>query len=139
MKQVSKNKKSLLIKYGICLGVAMAIVIFVCAINGFFSDDLSKNLRVLSDATFTASALFTMLYGLMFISSEGGFLGIGFTLGRAARALFVPGGRRDTETYAEYCERKTNAAKKTKDKCVLLTGLLFLLISIIFTVIWHNV
>lgn len=138
MKQVSKNKKSLLIKYGICLGVAMAIVIFVCAINGFFSDDIKNNIRILSDSTFTAAAMFLMFAGMLFISSEGGFLGIGYILSRVVKA-WIPLGRMDVETYAKYRERKLGTEKSHSDKSVLLTGLLFLLISIIFTVIWHNV
>lgn len=131
------DKKSLLKKYLICLCVAMVILVVVFVIRGFFGDDIKQNIATLSDATFTVGILFLCFYGMLFISSEGGLLGISFVLVKVARA-FIPMGRKDTETYAQYRERKLSKPQKKGDVCVLFTGLFFIVLSIIFIVVWYN-
>lgn len=131
------DNKSLLKKYLICFCVAIAILVAVFAIKGFFGDNAKQNIATLSDATFTVGILFICFYGMLFISSEGGLLGISFVLIKVARA-FIPMGRKDTETYAQYRERKLSNPKKKGDACVLFTGLFFILLSVIFIVVWYN-
>ncbi len=134
---MEKDKKAILIKYGICFGVAAGIMFMVFTIKGFFSTDARGNILILIDATFVAGAMLTMFAGLLFISGEGGFLGIGFVLNRVVKS-FLPMGRKDTETYAQYRERKVGKVKKNGNKCILFTGLFFLLLSVIFMIIWYN-
>ncbi len=134
---MSNDKKTVWIKYAVCFGVAVGIMFIVFTIRGFFGNDAKANMLVLSDATFTAGALMTMFAGMLFISGEGGFLGIGYVLNRVVRS-FIPMGRKNTETYAQYRERKTGKIKKPGDKCLLFTGLFFLLLAVIFTIIWYN-
>lgn len=134
---MEKDKKAILIKYGICFGVAVGIMFMVFTIEGFFGTDARANILLLLDATFVAGAMLTMFAGLLFISGEGGFLGIGFVLNRVVKS-FLPMGRKDTETYAQYRERKVGKVKKNGDKCILFTGLFFLLLSVIFLIIWYN-
>ena len=78
----------------------------------------------------------TLLAGLLFVSSEGALLGIGFILRNVVLA-FIPMGRAKQERYADYRERKLSEAKKNNDKCILFTGLFFLAIGTVFTVIWY--
>jgi len=78
----------------------------------------------------------TLFAGMMFISGEGALIGIGFVL-RNAFLTFIPMGRKKQELYAQYRERKLKEIKKSSDHCILITGLTFLLIGIIFTVIWY--
>ena len=73
---------------------------------------------------------------MLYISGEGALLGIGFVL-RNVVLTFIPMGRAKQELYSEYRERKLKKAKKEKDNCILVVGLLFLFIGIIFTVIWY--
>jgi hypothetical protein len=72
----------------------------------------------------------------MFVSGEGALIGIGFVLRNVVLA-FIPMGRQRHEKYADYRERKLNERKKTKDSCILVTGLLFLFVGIVFNVIWY--
>ena len=46
-------------------------------------------------------------------------------------------GRARHEKYIDYRTRKMNEIKQNNDSCILVTGLFFLAIGIIFTVIWY--
>jgi hypothetical protein len=77
----------------------------------------------------------TLMAGLLFVSGEGGLLAIGFILRNVVLA-FIPMGRAKHELYADYRARKLSEAKKHDDRCILFTGLFFLMIGIILTIIW---
>ena len=130
-----QEKKKLLLKYLVCFGVASLIAVAVFAIDGFFTDDIAVNIQVLSDVFSVAGILLLFFAGMLFISSEGALIGIGFVL-RNVVLTFIPMGRAKHELYAQYRERKLAELKKQGDHCVLFTGLLFLLIGIAFSVIW---
>lgn len=137
---MQKEKKALLTKYGICFGVASLITVGVFAIRGFFTPDVDVNLQILSDGFFVSGIMLTLYAGMLFISGEGALIGISFVLRNIVQA-FVPMGRKNHEFYRDYRERKL-AEKKAKrqsgDHCILFTGLFFLAISVIFTVIWYT-
>ncbi|MBE6608635.1 MAG: DUF3899 domain-containing protein [Ruminococcaceae bacterium] len=130
------ENKALLIKYAICFGVASAITFIVFWIKGFFTDTLSVNIQILSDGFFVSGILLTMFAGMLYVSGEGALIGISFVLRNIVLA-FIPMGRKHHEFYAEYRERKLKAMKKSSDHCILMTGLFFLLIGVILTVIWY--
>jgi len=133
---VKDENKALLIKYAICFGVASAITFIVFWIKGFFTDTLSVNIQILSDGFFVSGILLTMFAGMLYVSGEGALIGISFVLRNIVLA-FIPMGRKHHEFYAEYRERKLKAMKKSSDHCILMTGLFFLLIGVILTVIWY--
>ena len=117
-------------------GVAALITLTVFWIKGFFTHSLSVNIQILSDGFTVSGLLLTLFAGMMFVSGEGALVGIGFVLRNVVQA-FVPMGRKNHEVYAKYRERKLAKAKKTNYNCILVTGLIFLFIGIIFTVIWY--
>lgn len=133
---MKKENKELLTKYIICFCVASLLSFIVIWIKGFFTDSIAVNIQILSDAFFVSGILLTMFAGMLHISGEGALLGIGFVL-RNVVLTFIPMGRAKQELYSEYRERKLKKAKKEKDNCILVVGLLFLFIGIIFTVIWY--
>ena len=136
---MQQEKKSLLIKYGICFGVASLITVLVFWIRGFFTDNVGVNIQILSDGFFVSSVLLLAFAGMMFISGEGALIGIGFVL-RSVAQIFIPMGRKNHEFYGQYRERvlaEKNARKQESDHCALVVGLIFLAISIVFTVIWY--
>ena len=138
---MSKDKKSTLIKYLICFCIAVAMVFVVFLIQGLFDgkDKDAKEIMYILQNAFCVPGLLMMLFsGLMFVSDQGGFLGIGYALGKAAR-VFFPVLNKEAETYAEYRERKTGKKSGGGKLAVLLTGLFFFLISMIFLIIWYNV
>ena len=135
MKQETKVK---LRNYGICVGIELLIAFLVIWSKGFFTDRVAVNVQILADAFFVSGILMTLFAGLLFVSSEGALVGIGFVL-RNAVLTFIPMGRAKQERYADYRARKLAQAKKRNDHCILVTGLIFLFIGIVFTVIWYAV
>ena len=135
MKQETKVK---LRNYGICVAVEVLIAFLVIWSKGFFTDRASVNVQILADAFFVSGILMTLFAGMMYVSSEGALIGIGFIL-RNVVLFFVPMGRTKHELYADYRERKLKEAKKHDTRCILVTGLIFLFIGIVFTVIWYTV
>ena len=133
MKEETKEK---LIKYAVCFGVEAFIAFLVIWSKGFFTDRAAVNLQILSDAFFVSGILMTLFAGMMYISSEGGLIGIGFVLRNVVLA-FIPMGRARHEKYADYRERKLGKTKKQDNSCILVTGLFFLITGIILTLIWY--
>ena len=116
----------------------MLIAFLVSWSKGFFTDRASVNVQILTDAFFVSGIVMTLFAGMMYVSSEGALIGIGFIL-RNVVLFFVPMGRTKHELYADYRERKLKEAKKHDTRCVLVTGLIFLFIGIALTVIWNVV
>lgn len=133
---MEQKKKAPLTKYLICFGVASLIAFGVIWIKGFFTSSVAVNIQILSDAFFVSGICLTLFAGLLYISGEGALIGIGFIL-RSVVLTFIPMGRMKHETYAVYRERKMAGRKKSADHCILVAGLVFLFIGIVFTVIWY--
>ncbi len=133
---MKQENKSRLIKYIVCICVASLITLVVFWIQGFFTHSVARNLQVLGDGFTVSGALFLMFAGMMFISGEGALIGIGWVL-RNAFLTFVPMGRKRHELYRDYRERKLKNAKKSSDHCLLAVGLVFFLIGVAITLIWH--
>ena len=133
---MKKENKALLVKYIICFAVASMITVAVFWSKGFFGHSVAVNIQILADGFFVSGILLTLFAGMMFISGEGALIGIGFIL-RSVVLTFIPMGRQKHEKYADYRERKLRGMKKTKDHCILVIGLLFLIVGIIFNIIWY--
>ena len=133
---MKKENKALLLKYITCFAVASLITVAVFWSKGFFTHTVAVNIQILADGFFVSGILMTMFAGMMFISSEGALIGIGFVL-RNVFLAFIPMGRMKHELYKDYRERKLKEMKKPKDRCILLTGLLFLFVGVVFNVIWY--
>ena len=133
MKQETKSK---LIKYAICFGIEVLIGFCVVWSKGFFTDRAAVNLQILADAFFVAGILMTLFAAMLYIAGEGALIGIGFVLRNVVLA-FIPMGRTKHEKYADYRERKLKEAKKSDKSPLLVTGLLFLAVGIVLTIIWY--
>ena len=136
---MEQEKKSLLTKYLVCLGVASLITFIVFWIRGFFTNDIGVNIQILSDGFFVSGILLTLFAGMMFVSGEGALIGISFVLRNIVQA-FTPMGRKNHEFYGKYRERKLaekKAKKASGDHCILIVGICFLAISVVFTAIWY--
>ena len=134
---MKQENQGLLKKYIVSFCIASVITLAVFWIKGFFTDSLAVNVQILSDGFFVSGALLTLFAGMAFVSGEGALLGIGFVMRNVVQA-FVPMGRKMHESYAQYRERKMSELKKPGDNCILVTGLIFLAIGIILTVIWYT-
>jgi hypothetical protein len=133
---VISEKKNLLLKYAVCIGVALLITVAVFWSKGFFTDSAAVNIQILSDGFFVSGIVVSSVAGLLFVGGEGMFIGIGFVL-RNVVLTFIPGGRKKHERYADYRSRKLERLKKEGDHCILVTGLSFLALGVLFSVIWY--
>ena len=133
---MKQETKVTLTKYAVCFGIEALIAFLVIWSKGFFTDRAAVNIQILSDAFFVSGILMTLFAGMLYVSGEGALIGIGFVL-RNAVLTFIPMGRAKHEKYADYRERKLGKAKKQDNSCILVTGLFFLAIGIIFTIIWY--
>ena len=123
-------------KYGICVGIEALIAFLVIWSKGFFTQSAAVNVQILSDAFFVAGILMTLFAGMLYVSGEGALIGIGFVL-RNVALTFIPMGRARHEKYADYRARKLGKAKEKDNRHILITGLCFLFIGIVFTAIWY--
>ena len=135
---MKQETKITLRNYAICVAIEALIGFLVIWSRGFFTDSLAVNIQILSDAFFVSGILMTSFAGMMYISGEGALIGISFVLRNAVLA-FIPMGREKHELYADYRARKLKEAKKRSNGHILVTGLIFLSIGIIFTTIWYLV
>ena len=133
---MKQENRALLIKYAICFGVAAFITVMIFGMKGFFTDSVAVNIQILSDGFSVSGMIFLFLAGMLYISGEGGFIGIGFVLKSVAQ-IFVPMGRKHHEMYAQYRERQLSKIKHSSDFCVLITGVVFFGIGLLMTVIWY--
>ena len=134
---MGNEKKNVWIRYIVCLVVGAGIIGCVFLLRGFYRDNAKQNIQLLHDAFFSAGALLMLFAGLLYVSGEGVFLGVGYVFGRAIKAL-IPFSRKEHETYAQYRERKIGKKSSKGDHCLLLTGLFYFLISLIFLAIWYQ-
>ena len=133
---MEQEKKNQLIKYLVCFGIASAITVAVFWSKGFFTDSVAVNLQILSDGFVVSGFLFLAFAGMMYISGEGGLLGIGFVM-RNVFLAFIPLGRLKHEVYAKYRERKIKELKESRNSCALVVGLIYLGLGVLFTLIWY--
>ena len=133
MKQETKDT---FIKYAVCVGIEALIAFLVIWAKGFLVHSAAVNIQILSDAFFVSGILMTLFAGMMYVSGEGALIGIGFVLRNVVLAV-IPMGRAKHEKYVDYRTRKMDEIKRNNDSCILVTGLIFLAIGIIFTVIWY--
>lgn len=134
---MNEKTKASLRNYGICIGIEALIALFVIWSKGFFAHSLAVNIQILSDAFFVSGIMMTLFAGMMYVTSEGALIGVSFVLRNAVLA-FIPMGRARHEKYVDYRERKLANAKKSGIHYPLVTGLVFLFIGIVFTVIWYK-
>ena len=133
---MEQEKKKKLIGYTVNFVIASVITLTVFAIKGFFTDSLAVNLQILSDGFVVSGLILLAFAGMLFISGEGGLIGIGFVL-RNVLLDFLPMGRMKQEVYAKYRERKMKELKEHRDICTPVVGLIFFSIGVLFTVIWY--
>ena len=133
---MKQETKVTLRNYAICVGIELVIAFLVIWSKGFFAHSAAVNIQILSDAFFVSGILMTLYAGMMYVSGEGALIGIGFVL-RNVVLTFIPMGRARHEKYADYRARKMQDAKERNNHYVLVTGLVFLFIGIVFTVIWY--
>lgn len=139
MEEKNKRRLSVLIKYLVSLVVGALFVVMVLFIENYFSaTETIERYKILSDAFTFAGVLLILFAALVFISSKGGFDGIGYSLSRLVKML-IPFANRSDETYAQYKERKRAKGITKGYSCVFFSGLVYFAVSIVFLILYYNV
>ena len=133
---MKQETKITLRNYAICVGIEAVIMFLVIWVNGFFTPSAAVNLQILADAFFIAGLVMTVYAAMVYISDEGALIGIGYAL-KYALLTFIPMGRAKQERYIDYRARKLEKAQKHSNRHILVTGLIFVTIGIVFTIIWY--
>lgn len=133
---MEQEKKKLLIKYLVCFAIASLITLGIFWTKGFFTDSLAVNLQILADGFSVSGFVLLAFAGMMYISGEGGLIGVSFVLRNVVLA-FIPLGRLKHEVYAKYRERKMKELQESRSSAALVVGLIFFFVGLLFTVIWY--
>ena len=133
---MEQETKKTLRNYGICVGIEVLIGFCVIWSKGFFQESTAVNLQIWADAFFVAGILMSLFAGLIFVSSQGAFIGVGFVM-RNVVLTFIPMGRLRHEKFIDYRTRKMGQLKKRQISPSLVTGLTCLVTGIILTAIWY--
>ena len=88
---VKQETKVAFRNYGICVAIEVLIAFLVIWSKGFFAHSLAVNIQILSDAFFVSGILMTLFAGMMYVSSEGALIGIGFVLRNVVLAFIAIG------------------------------------------------
>ena len=124
------------IKYLIATAVGLVATALVLLVQGFFTVDVPIiRLKMLTDAFFGPGIIMVLLSLLFWISTDGFFDGLTYSLKRLAQ-VFTFRGAMKQEKYYDYKQRQ--AEKRLKGFWfILFVGLGFVLVSVVFIIIYY--
>lgn len=129
--------KKILLRYGITTLVGLLLAFFATLVQGIFSQtDTVAVMKILCNAFF-ASGVIIACVGLLVVATEGG----AFDMLAYAVVLIFDGLRKDVtkRKYKDFYEYKQ--AKKEKKRSfayLLIVGLIFIAISLVFLIPYYN-
>ena len=130
---MNKNLLSFLIN--LAIGLVITLVIF--AIDGLFSAETTPDIvRILSDGFFASGLLFLSMGGLTWASNGGAVDALGYGVKNLIGRMFSRDYEQKRQSYYEYQQERRAKAKSPKDN--LLTGLLFLAISVVLLLVYNQ-
>lgn len=130
------------LKYFISAIIGLAISLTLIGVWGVFGNELSlvDKMRVTCDAFFIVAALLLCSAALVWLSKEGAFNGLSFCFKQLFDIHKVSNKDwHSKETYAEYKERVAEKVKSREYIFLVYVGLVFLLVSVIFLVLYHTI
>ncbi len=130
------DKKKVIVQ--VVCGLVLAFSVMV--MRGLFeSDSLGGIVMAIGDGFTVAAVMYLGFGALMWVSSTGFFDIFGYAVKKAAHAL-VPGMvEDDAGRYYEYKIKNEEKRKNFSGNLTLKLGVVFLIISILFLVLWYQV
>lgn len=131
--------KSIVWKYGLAVLVGAGMVLLTLNLHGYSAlTDRTEQFRLLADA-FTIPGVIMVMVGFLVMVANGGFFnGIAYAATFAVKML-IPGPNKGTERYGDYVERKRKAGKVKGYGFLFVTGIVFVLAAVVFTVLFYTV
>lgn len=129
--------KKALLRYGITFAVGLLLAFFAALIQGVFAQTETVALMKVLCNSFFASGVLIACVGLLVVATEGG----AFDMLAYAVVLIFDGLRRDVSKrkYKDFYEYKQ--AKKEKKRSfgfLLIVGVIFIAISLVFLIPYYN-
>ena len=134
---MSGEKKSGLIKYGVCFAVIAVCAALYIMPRDFAAAELMDKLSILCDAFTIPGVVLLGVGGLAFASREGAMDGLTYALRRAVQML-VPGVRQSMQTYGDYVVKR-RAKEKGSFAFLLISGGISLVLALIFLIAYFAV
>ena len=126
-------------EYAVTTAVALAVGAIIALSRGIFQEDeIDMIITIISDAFFIPGVLLICVGLIVYASNEGLFLSISYGFKAIGRTITA---KKDEklmdEKYHEYYARQIE--KKTKCKHFLIVGIVFVVISLVFVVVYFAV
>ena len=135
---MSTKVKSILLRYGIAVAAGALLTLLLLDLHGYvLATEAVDRYRIMSDAFTIPGMLLVMLGCMVWIGGTGALDGIGYTLRHLASRLLPFIGGKD-ERYYDYVARKKTVRKKGGGAFLVLTGLAFLAVSVVFMVLFYQ-
>lgn len=130
--------KKKIIRYLITAGVGLVIALCVSFVKSlYWLEDITDIMQALSDC-FVVPGLFLILFGLLVVCSNGGtFDMLGFGTKKVISVFKRHPSEKDRESFYEYRNRKQES--KRSFGYLIIVGVVFLAIGMIFFVLCYNV
>lgn len=133
-----KKRRSWLIKYGVCIVLALLAAWGILTTHGFSeAETSSERFRLLCDAFFVPGALLLSAGALIFVSNEGGFYGVAYAARFIAR-MFIPTSEKRDESFGDFVEARREKGAVKGYSFLLVTGGAFLAVSILFLILFYK-
>ena len=129
------------LKYLISILVGLAIAFTMMGIWGVFSNklDTTETMKKVCDAFFMSSALLMGLGALLWVSKEGVFNGLSYSVKNLLHIHKISSKEwQRNETFAEYKERISEKVKKRELLFLVIVGSGYLLLAILFLILYHT-
>ena len=131
--------KKTLTKYVVTVAVAAGMVLLTLNLHGFSELTGRKEQILLLANAFTIPGVILVMLGFLVMVANGGFFnGVAYAVTYAVR-LLIPGPNKGGERYGDYVERKRAAGKVKGYGFLFITGVVFVLIAVVFTVLFYTV
>lgn len=130
--------KKKIIKYAIAFGIAFIMALGVSFLKSlYWLDSTVEVMSALSDC-FVVPGLLFILFGLLIVCSNGGtFDMLGFGLKKVILLFKIHQTEQDKEGFYEYRKRKQE--HKRSFAYIIIVGVFYLIIGLIFYILYYNI
>ena len=123
----------------VALIIEISMVLSICGLSGLFTEQLEPQdiVRYVCDGFFAAGMLNVCIGGLLWVSKQGTFDGLGYTVSRWKDSIMK--NRRDWHKEQDYYDYQQKQAEKKKQKSVnemFVVGGASLVIAIVLFIVY---
>lgn len=127
------------LKYLIQTGCGVLLCVGIMFYRGIAeAGDTAERIMIVSDGFSVTALLFLSVGVLLWVATTGFFDIFGYAVKKGAHALLPGLVQCDVTGFYEYKQEKQADRKSGGEKSMLLVGLGFLLVSVLFTVVWYQ-